>query len=107
MIAEPEHTIDDQLRVAIENKRLIEIRYHGRARIAEPHDYGVIKGVEKLLVYQRRGVDGVTERNMAGWRFMEAAKIEGCRVLDEAFRGSRAQLHRNHVKWDILYARVK
>ncbi|HEV8394263.1 MAG TPA: hypothetical protein VGQ37_08310 [Vicinamibacterales bacterium] len=38
---EPVGPFDRQLRFAIAHKRLIEVRYDGRLRVAEPHDYGV------------------------------------------------------------------
>jgi len=34
--------------------RLIEFKYQGRHRTAEPHDYGIINRVKKLLPYQVR-----------------------------------------------------
>jgi hypothetical protein len=44
-------SLDAELRTAIADKRLIELRYKGAVRIAEPHDYGVQNGVERLLIY--------------------------------------------------------
>jgi hypothetical protein len=98
--------VNDQLQSAIENKRLIKVRYHGSLRVAEPHDYGVHNGVEKLLVYQLRGTVRSPQRSTTGWRLLEVSKIEACVVLDETFPGSRGQQHRNHLKWEIVYARV-
>jgi hypothetical protein len=97
--------LDQQLRLAIAQKRLVEVRYHGLARIVEPHDYGRHKGVDKVLVYQLRKGGG-QHRTDLGWRSFEIAKIEGCRVLDETFPGSRGHDHEHHLAWDIVYARV-
>ena len=47
-------SLDETIRTAIAQKRLVRIRYDGRVRVAEPHDYGIRKGVERLLGYQLR-----------------------------------------------------
>jgi hypothetical protein len=47
--------LDRLLRVAIAEKRLVSFTLHGRSRIGEPHDYGVIKGVTTLFFYQTAG----------------------------------------------------
>ena len=99
-------SLDEQLRSAITHRRLIEVRYHGKVRIAEPHDYGVQKGVERLFVYQLSGAHRSLQRSVTGWRLLELSKIEDCHVLDQRFPGSRGQSHRNHLAWDVVYARV-
>ena len=99
-------SIDEQLRHAIENRQLIEVSYNGKRRVVEPHDYGVHKGVEKLLVYQLRSLPPASDRQATGWRLLDVSKIQSCGVLNESFRGSRGQAHRNHLKWEIHYARV-
>jgi hypothetical protein len=95
-----------RIRFAIANRRLVEVRYSGQPRIAEPHDYGVQNGHERLLVYQRRGPvrPGQTP---VGWRLFELSKIEALTVLDETFKGSRERSHSDHYDWQILYARVE
>jgi hypothetical protein len=40
----PPPRIDELLRNAIEQKRLIRFSYKNKPRIVEPHDYGVHKG---------------------------------------------------------------
>ena len=41
---------------AIREKRLIEFTYKsGGVRIAEPHDYGIQNGIERLLAFQLSG----------------------------------------------------
>lgn len=97
---------DEELRYAIEHKRLIQLRYHGRIRTVEPHDYGVHKGIERLLVYQLRAPVDVPGKSVKGWRLLDVSRIEDCEVLDEGFPGSRGDAHREHLQWEILYARV-
>jgi hypothetical protein len=103
---DPSPAIDAQLRSAIETRRLVEIRYHGRPRTVEPHDYGVQKGIERLLVYQLRAPVDRSGKSVRGWRLFDVPQIEDCVVLDEGFPGSRGDSHRNHLEWEILYARV-
>lgn len=95
-------SLDERLRFAIAHKRVIQIRYNGKVRLSEPHDYGVQKGIERLFTYQLRAPGP----NATGWRLLDTEKIESCEVLDETFKGSRGQSHPTHMTWEVLYARV-
>jgi hypothetical protein len=99
-------SLDADLKFAIENRRLIEIRYKGSPRVAEPHDYGVQKGIERLFVYQLRG-PARPGQAAVGWRLLDVKKIESCAVLEQEFSGSRGASYRDHHDWDVIYARVK
>jgi predicted DNA-binding transcriptional regulator YafY len=88
-------SVDAQLRFAITHKRLLDLRYNGRSRVVEPHDYGVKNGTIKLLAFQR-----------GEWRWFDVAKIESLAVLERTFAGGRATPHQQHHSWDELYARV-
>lgn len=99
-------SIDEQLRFAIANKRLIQIGYRGDLRVAEPHDYGVQHGSANLLIYQLRGSGRGHGSRERGWKMLTVSKIDTCVVLDEAFSGSRGQSHQHHFAWDVVYARV-
>jgi hypothetical protein len=101
-----EATLDHRLRFAIANKRLIQFTYHGKLRVAEPHDYGIQKGTTRLLVYQRRAAGSPPGKSVRGWRLLEVEQIAGCEVLDELFAGSRGDSHQDHYGWDVLFARV-
>ncbi|MGC4081971.1 MAG: hypothetical protein QM736_07655 [Vicinamibacterales bacterium] len=98
------HSLDQRIRRAIADKRLLEIRYKGAMRLAEPHDYGVIDGTERLLIFQLRGPD--SGKGAIGWRLLDVAKIESCVATDRAFAGSRGHSHQQHYEWQTLYARV-
>jgi hypothetical protein len=100
-------SLDDQLRFAIANKRLLQFTYHGALRIAEPHDYGVLKRITRLFVYQLRGATHARRSRVVDWKLLHVAKIHDCTVLDETFPGSRRDSHKRHYVWDIVYARVK
>ena len=55
MTTAPLDSLDARIRRAIAEKRLLEIRYKRAVRLVEPHDYGVIDGTERLLIFQLRG----------------------------------------------------
>jgi hypothetical protein len=99
--------IDRQLRFAITHKRLIEVQYGGRLRVAEPHDYGVKNGTAKVLAYQLRATGGSLEPRSRGWRLLALNKISICAVSDTTFAGSRADASQQHLVWDELFARVE
>jgi hypothetical protein len=100
------HTISELLTFAINNKRLINVRYNSRGRLVEPHDYGIHNGKEKVLVYQLRSERSL-EEGATRWRMLEISKIEDCVVIDTPFHGSRGDAHSRHFNWEKLYARVK
>ena len=99
-------SLDKMIRSAIGRKRLLRVRYKGRLREAEPHDYGMQRGVERLLVYQLRGTPPTPGRSVTGWRLLDLPKIEDCEVLNESFAGSRGHLHSKRLIWEVLYMRV-
>lgn len=104
MTVTPLGSLDERIRHAIAAKRLLELRYKRAVRLVEPHDYGVIDGTERLLIFQLRGPD--SGRGAVGWRLLDVAKIESCMVTEQTFAGSRGQSHQQHYRWETLYARV-
>lgn len=89
---------DPRLLAAIAQKRLIELCYDGKVRVAEPHDYGIRNGQQKLLSYQLEPI--------TNWRLFEVEKMSGLRLLERSFRGGRPTSSGQHHKWDVLFARV-
>ena len=104
MTVAPPDSLDEGIRRAIAEKRLLEIRYKRAVRLAEPHDYGVIDQTERLLIFQLHGPD--SGKGAAGWRLLDLVKLESCVVTDQTFAGSRGQSHQRHYQWETLYARV-
>ncbi len=94
-----------QIRFAIANRRLVEVCYGGTTRVAEPHDYGIQHGRERLLVFQLRG-PARPGHTPVGWRLLEVTKIEAFTVLEDVFEGSRGQSYSAHLEWDAVHARV-
>jgi hypothetical protein len=101
----PKLVLDSQLRFAIANKRLIRFTYQGATRVAEPHDYGMRDGVDKVLAYQREKA-GRKDQRARGWRSLDTTKIQDCIVLEDSFSGTRERADQQHLRWDVLYARV-
>jgi hypothetical protein len=91
-------TPDQRLLTAISEKRLIELRYNGAVRVAEPHDYGIQNGHQKLLAYQLEPI--------TNWRSFDIEKMSDLRLLDRTFPGGRLAPSGKHQKWDVLFARV-
>lgn len=100
-------SLDEQLRFAIGNRRLLGLVYSGSLRLVEPHDYGVHKGVTRLLAYQHKGPSRSGRPSLSGWRLFDVAKITQAIVLRQTFAGSRGDAHERHYEWDPLYARVR
>ena len=101
----PPQSVEARIRQAIAQKRLVEVAYKGRARLAEPHDYGKQHGIDRLLVFQLKCASS-SAREAIGWRLFDVAKIESLEVLEKPFKGSRRKSDQDHHKWDVLYARV-
>ena len=100
----PDPQLDQLLRTAIEQTRLMRLRYRNRDRIIEPHDYGEQNGVIKLLTYQIAGSSG---GQLPNWRWMETDLISDAQMLDRTFSGGRPTPSDKHHKRDKLYLRVK
>jgi hypothetical protein len=73
--------------------------------VAEPHDYGVRKGITRALVYQLHANPPGKDKPI-GWRMLDTAKIEAPILLDKTFAGSRGTAHRQHYEWNEVFARV-
>ena len=100
-IADPE--VDRRLRAAIEQRRLIRLRYHGKDRILEPHDYGMQNGRARLLAYQ---IAGSSTGRLPNWRWFDTGEISDLELLDKTFLGSRTAPSGKHHKWDEIFIRV-
>ena len=96
--------VDEVLRMAIENTRLIRLLYRNKVRIVEPHDYGIHNGSVKLLAYQ---VGGASSGRLPNWRWLEVELMSDVQLLDRTFPGGRPGPSGKHHEWDTLFARVK
>jgi hypothetical protein len=87
---------DPLLWQAIEQKRMIRLVYHGKERVVEPHDHGVLNGAVQLLGYQ---VAGFSSRPLPNWILMKES--------EKTFPGGRPTASGKHLRWDILFIRVQ
>lgn len=97
-------SIHQRLLLAIEEKRLIAFFYQDLPRVAEPHDYGVLNGIEQLLVYQVAGES--RSQKLPDWRLIRVVEMKELRLLSKRFPGGRLVPSGKHKKWDTLFARV-
>ena len=85
--------LHEKVRFAIAERRLLQF------------DYGVIKDIRRLLVYQRSRVGSIGAQAI-GWRLLDFPKIARCVVLEDRFSGTRASPDQQPYDWDVLYAHV-
>ena len=85
----PDPKLDQLLRTAIEQTRLLRLRYRNRDRIVEPHYYGEHNGVIKLLTWQIAGSSG---NPLPNWRWMETHSSP---TLSYSIRPFLADAHRH------------
>jgi predicted DNA-binding transcriptional regulator YafY len=88
---------------AIQNKHLIRFKYQDKERIVEPHDYGIQKGIERLLSWQ---VAGQSSGRLPGWRWFNVNKMQDVELLDKSFPGNRDGSGKHH-RWDQVFIRVE
>ena len=95
---------DPLLWQAIEQKRIIRLVYHGKERVVEPHDHGVLNGAVQLLGYQ---VAGSSSRPLPNWILMKVDEMVDLEMLEKTFAGGRPTPSGKHLRWDTLFIRVK
>lgn len=95
---------DPLLWTAIENRSTIQLLYHRKIRIVEPHDYGILNGSVQLLGYQ---LAGQSSRPLPNWLLMKTDEITDLELLDQTFKGGRPTASGKHRKWDKLFIRVR
>ena len=83
---------------------MMQLLYHGKIRVVEPHDHGVVNGSVQMLGYQ---VKGASSRRLPNWILMKTEEITDLTLLEQAFPGGRPTASGNHIKWDKLFIRVK
>src|SRR5215468_4189660 len=89
---------------AIESTRMIRFAYHGKDRVAEPHDHGILNGSVQLLSWQ---VAGRSSRRLPKWLLTKINEMTDLLLLDQIFAGGRPTASRKHIGWDVLFIRVK
>jgi hypothetical protein len=81
---------------AIEQRRLLELRYHGFSRMVEPHVYGEDKkGDEVVRCYQLAGGSGSGER--AGWKLLKTKEAVVVHMAETRFEPRPEYKHNDKV----------
>jgi hypothetical protein len=84
---------------------MIRFAYHGKSRLAEPHDHGILNGSVQLLSYQ---VAGSSSRPLPNWLLTKVTEMTDLvLLLDQTFPGGRPTASSKHIQWDVLFIRVK
>jgi hypothetical protein len=96
--------VDQILRRAITEHRLIRFWLDGHERVAEPHDYGIRKDAVHVLVYQVAGTS--KSGPLPDWRWVRLSRATGFELLDRRFPGGREREVGRHAEWDRLFLRV-
>jgi hypothetical protein len=97
--------MDAEIRQAIGDKKLVEFSFQNFIRIAEPHAYGSMGGVDHMLVYQVRG--GSRSKNLPKWASVPLSQMTDFRVLDETFSGKRVISRSEYRFLEATYAIVQ
>ena len=96
-------SLDRLLRRAIKTRHLIKFLYKNQERVAEPHDYGRQNGIVRLFCYQ---VGGRSSGRLPGWRLINVAAMQDCKILEKEFRGKREIPTGVHHHWIEIFASV-
>jgi hypothetical protein len=91
-------------RTAIENTHMIRFTYQGKDRMVEPHDHGILNGSVRLLSWQEAGS---SSRPLSNWLLTKVDEITDLVSLDQTFPGGRPTVSGKHIRWDVLFIRVK
>ena len=82
--AAPKKTVEELLRQALQERRLVQFKYHGYARRVEPHALGrVTEDRLALLGWQASG--GSASEPPPGWRTFVVADISALKLARQTF----------------------
>ncbi len=96
--------MNPSLTQAIQQRKVLELRYHGYSRIAEPHAYGRDKyGDEILRCYQTSGGSESGER--AGWKLLKVREVFSLHLTDKTFL-ARPEYKRNDKAMAFVFEQL-
>ncbi|MGA2693704.1 MAG: hypothetical protein ABSF76_15185, partial [Opitutaceae bacterium] len=91
---------DPLLWTAIENTRMVRFTYHGKDRLVEPHDHGILNGSVQLLSWQ---VAGSSSRPLPNGLLTKVDDTTDLVLLDQTFPGGHPTASGKHIQWDLLF----
>jgi hypothetical protein len=90
---------------AISSRHLFAFEYHGRARVVEPHTFGLDRWGRSLLsAYQVECSSG--SKPSIGWRFFFVDQMSAVRVDERRFTGPRADYVRSDGAFKSITAEL-
>jgi hypothetical protein len=98
-------TIDELIRQAIEERRIVAYRYDGQRRFGEPHIYGKSNGQPALLVFQTGGT--FVSGPYPNWRRMDLSRLSRFTITSRTFSHLRLSPTADHGDWDEVWAVVR
>ena len=98
-------TLDDLIRQAIAERRIVSYQYNGLRRRGEPHLYGTSGGQPKLLVYQTDG--SFMGGPYPNWRRCDLKAMTRFALSTVTFSQPRLNPSDSHREWDEIWAIVK
>ena len=102
--AAPKRTVDELLRQALVERRVVQFKYHGYSRRVEPHALGRVTGDRSaLLGWQVSG--GSASEPPPGWRTFVVGEIEGLKLSRRTFV-PRADYHPEKTRLKPIAAEV-
>ena len=97
--------VDELIRQAIAESRVVAFRHRGQRRIGEPQLYGKANGEPQLLLYQTGG-SSFTSGPYPVWRRCSLSEITRFVVTSRTFPGARLDPKGEHPDWDEVWAIV-
>lgn len=89
---------------AIQQRKVLELRYHGYSRIVEPHAYGRdMDGDEILRCYQTSGGSESGER--AGWKLLKVREVFSLHLTNNTFL-ARPEYKRNDKAMAYIFEQL-
>lgn len=98
-------TVEDLLRQALQERRMVQFRYHGYSRRMEPHALGhVTEGRLAVLGWQVSG--GSASEPPPGWRTFLLSEIESLKLMRQTFAPRPdyrpASIHLKPIEAEVL-----
>lgn len=82
--AAPRKTVEDLIRQALVERRVVQFKYHGHSRRVEPHALGRVTG-ERLALLGWQVSGGSASEPPPGWRTFVLAEIEPLKLMSKTF----------------------
>lgn len=96
--------MNTEIREAIAQRRVLELRYHGYNRVVEPHAYGRDKSSDEILrCYQVGGDSESGER--VGWKLLKVAEAHSVHKLTQTFV-QRPQYRPNDKSMEYMFCQL-